>query len=191
MSGDGCVAVAVDRRFGVEGHLVSDDAKRVLKVHSSLLCGFTGLCTDVQTVIQDLTAQVTLKSLSEDRPVSPPALSGLLSSLLYARRASPFFVEPIIAGLNPNGQPFLCGQDILGAPVTVDDFIVAGTSAQSLYGTCEAFYHPGMGPEELFRAVSRCFLSALERDCLSGYGAIVHLITAEGISTRELKSRMD
>lgn len=82
-------------------------------------------------------------------------------------------------------------QDILGAPVEVDDFVVAGTSAQSLYGTCEAFFKEGMEPEELFRAASRCLLSALERDCLSGYGAVVHIITDEGIETRELTTRMD
>lgn len=82
-------------------------------------------------------------------------------------------------------------KDILGAPVEVDDFVVAGTSAQSLYGTCEAFFRAGMEREELFRTASRCLLSALERDCLSGYGAVVHLITDEGIETRELKTRMD
>ncbi|CAM9365774.1 unnamed protein product [Discosporangium mesarthrocarpum] len=191
MAGDSCVAVAVDKRFGLEGQLVSDDAKRVLKVHSRLVCGFTGLCTDVQTVMQDLTSEISLKRLTEDRPVSPVALSRLLSGLLYARRTSPFFVEPIIAGLDANGRPYLCGQDILGAEVRVDDFVVAGTSAQSLYGTCEAFYRPNLGPEELFGAISRCLLAALERDCLSGYGAVVHLVTKEGISTRELNSRMD
>lgn len=82
-------------------------------------------------------------------------------------------------------------QDILGASVEVDDFVVAGTCAQSLYGTCEAFFRVGMEREELFRVASRCLLSALERDCLSGYGAVVHLITEEGIETRELTTRMD
>lgn len=32
MAGKGCVALAVDRRFGLEGQLVSAEAKRVLKV---------------------------------------------------------------------------------------------------------------------------------------------------------------
>ena len=32
MAGKGCVALAVDRRFGLKGQLVSTDAKRVLKV---------------------------------------------------------------------------------------------------------------------------------------------------------------
>ncbi|CAB1102364.1 unnamed protein product [Ectocarpus sp. CCAP 1310/34] len=122
--------------------------------------------------MQDLSSEVALKSLAEaDRPIAPAALAGLLSTLLYSRRGSPWFVEPIVAGLDPRGKPYLCGQ--------------------SLYGTCEAFFRPGMEREELFRVASRCLLSALERDCLSGYGAVVHLITEEGIETRELTTRMD
>lgn len=82
-------------------------------------------------------------------------------------------------------------QDILGAPVEVDDFVVAGTSAQSLYGTCEAFFKKGMDPEELFKTASQCLMAALDRDCLSGYGAVVHLITSKGVETREVATRMD
>lgn len=63
------------------------------------------------TVMQDLSSEVALKSLGEgDRPISPAALAGLLSTLLYARRSSPFFVEPIVAGLDSRGKPYLCGQ---------------------------------------------------------------------------------
>ena len=63
------------------------------------------------TVMQDVSFEVALKAVAENnRPISPAALSGLLSTLLYARRGSPFFVEPIIAGLDLRGRPFLCGQ---------------------------------------------------------------------------------
>lgn len=61
--------------------------------------------------MQDLSSEVSLKSLGEgDRPISPAALAGLLSTLLYSRRGSPFFVEPIVAGLDSRGKPYLCGQ---------------------------------------------------------------------------------
>ena len=32
------------------------------------------------------------------------------------------------------------------------------------------------GPDELFEVISQCFLSALDRDCLSGWGAVVHVM---------------
>lgn len=39
MAGKDCVAMAVDRRFGLEEQLVSAEAKRVLKVGHSCLSG--------------------------------------------------------------------------------------------------------------------------------------------------------
>lgn len=81
------------------------------QINGQLLCGFTGLWTDVMTVMQDLSFEVALKAIAENnRPISPAALAGLLSTLLYAHRGSPFFVEPVIAGLDSRGKPFLCGQ---------------------------------------------------------------------------------
>lgn len=63
------------------------------------------------TVMQDLSHEVALKGLAEDGvPISPAILAALLSTLLYSRRSSPFFVEPIIAGLDHRGKPYLCGQ---------------------------------------------------------------------------------
>lgn len=63
------------------------------------------------TVMQDLSSEVALKSLGEEgRPISPRSLSSVLSAMLYSRRASPFFVEPVVAGLDARGQPYLCGQ---------------------------------------------------------------------------------
>lgn len=86
-------------------------ATAAAQINGQLLCGFTGLWTDVLTVMQDLSSEVALKSLGEgDRPISPAALAGLLSTLLYSRRGSPFFVEPIVAGLDSRGKPYLCGQ---------------------------------------------------------------------------------
>lgn len=67
--------------------------------------------------MQDLSSEVALKTLEEEeeggdrrRAIPPACLAGLLSTLLYARRGSPFFVEPIVAGLDSQGKPYLCGQ---------------------------------------------------------------------------------
>ena len=48
-------------------------------------------------------------------------------------------------------KPYLCAQDALGAPVTSDSFVVAGTCSASLYGVCEANFRAGMDPEELWQ----------------------------------------
>jgi 20S proteasome subunit beta 3 len=34
-------------------------------------------------------------------------------------------------------------------------------------------------------------MNAVDRDALSGWGAVVHVITKDGVTTRTLKARMD
>merc|ERR1712070_304115 len=115
--------------------------------------------------------------------------------MLYEKRFGPWFVEPVVCGLQDvDGEknvPYLCAMDLIGAPVFTDDFAVSGTCSEQLYGCCEAMYRKDMEPEDLFETVSQCLLASVDRDCLAGWGAIVHIITPEGITSRELKSRKD
>ena len=105
----------------------------------------------------------------------------------------PYFVSPVIAGLDKVGEneykPVICTYDSIGYREHSGNFEVAGTGAQLLYGCCEAFYKPDMGPEELFEVISNCLLSALDRDSLSGWGAYVYVLTPEGMTVRALKTR--
>jgi 20S proteasome subunit beta 3 len=78
-----------------------------------------------------------------------------------------------------------------GAEVFTSDFVVAGTCSENLYGMCESLYRPDMEPEELFEVISQALLSAVDRDALSGWGAVVHVITPAGTMTRRLQARMD
>jgi hypothetical protein len=40
--------------------------------------------------------------------------------------------------------PFIAAYDLIGAGLFADDFVVAGTSTEQLYGLCETFYKPNM-----------------------------------------------
>ncbi|URD94638.1 hypothetical protein MUK42_32368 [Musa troglodytarum] len=46
-------------------------------------------------------------------------------------------------------------------------------------------------PEELFETISQALLSSVDRDCLSGWGGHVLLVTPTEVQERTLKSRMD
>lgn len=48
-----------------------------------------------------------------------------------------------------------------------------------------------MSPDELFETISQVLLSAQDRDAKAGWGAVVHVITMDGVTTRDLKARMD
>ena len=112
----------------------------------------------------------------------------------FPYRFGPYFVAPIVAGLDKVGdeyKPVIVTYDSIGYYEDTGGFKVAGTGAQLLYGCCEAFYKPDMGPEELFETISNCLLSALDRDSLSGWGAYVYLLTGDSLTVKALKTRQD
>jgi 20S proteasome subunit beta 3 len=192
MTGKNCVAIASDRRFGVRNQTVSFDNHRIFKINNSCFLGLSGLMTDVQTVYERLKFKTNMYKLKEDRDISPSHFASLVSATLYERRFSPWFCDPIICGLEgKDTKPFICAQDLIGAGCYAQDFVVGGTCNEMLYGMCESLWKKDMEPEELFETISQCLLSSVDRDCLSGWGAVVHVITKDKITVKELKARMD
>jgi 20S proteasome alpha/beta subunit len=59
-------------------------------------------------------------------------------------RFGPYFVSPVIAGLELDGSVYLAGTDSIGAIETAKDFMVSGTAPESLMGVCEAMWRPGL-----------------------------------------------
>lgn len=192
MVGDGCVGIASDKRFGVQQLTVGEDQDRIFKMNDKTLLGLSGLVTDVMTVKQKLEQSCNMYKLREDRDMKPSVFNNMLSSFLYARRFGPYFVEPLVAGLEgPDNKPFIAGQDLLGASVFTNDFLVCGTSEKELYGTCESFYKPNLNPDELFETLSQCLLAGIDRDCLAGWGAKVYILTKDELRIKVLKGRHD
>lgn len=191
MKGKNCVAIASDRRFGVQLQTIATDFQRIFKIHDQLFIGLGGLGSDVQTLQQRLQFRHKLFELREEREMAPKAFAHMVSSMLYEKRFGPYFIEPLIAGLNKDGSPYICTMDLIGALEEVEDFEVCGTASESLYGACESMYREDMEPEELFETVSQILLSSVNRDAISGWGGTVHIITPDRIITRTLKGRMD
>ncbi|KXZ48176.1 hypothetical protein GPECTOR_30g272 [Gonium pectorale] len=191
MAGKECVAIGSDLRFGVQLQTITCDTPKVFKIHDKLYLGLSGLQTDAQTLYQKLQFRHNLYHLREERDMKPSTFSDMLSNVLYERRFGPYFAAPVVAGLEPDGKPFLSGMDTIGAVETAKDFMIAGTSPESLYGMCESMWRPDMEPEELFETVAQCLMSGFGRDALAGWGAVVHVITKDKVITRTLKTRMD
>lgn len=69
----------------------------------------------------------------------------MASDSLCGCRFGPYFVSPVIAGLDDKtSTPYICGMDTIGAIETAEDFMVAGTAPDSLYGMCESMFRPDM-----------------------------------------------
>lgn len=146
--------------------------------------------SDLEYRKEKLKFRTNLYELREDREMKPKTIASVISSMLYERRFGPYFVEPVIAGLQ-DGTPYLCAMDLIGAPVYTDDFVLAGTASEALYGLAESLWKPDLGPDELFEVISQTMLSATNRDCLSGWGARVYVLTEKSLVIKDLKGRQD
>jgi 20S proteasome subunit beta 3 len=192
MVGKDCVGIAADRRLGKQLTTISCDCPKIYEIQPSCMIGMTGLYTDVMTLQQMLQYRIELYNLQEERNMTPKVLSHLLSFLLYEKRFGPYYMEPIIAGIDTTtNTPFLSSMDLIGATMTSNDFCVAGSCSANLHGMAESFYTPNLSADELKEVLGQCLLSSVDRDAITGWGGVVHIITKEGITTHELKGRQD
>lgn len=210
MVGKDCVAIACDLRLGLQSLTVSNNFPKIFQYAPSCYLGLTGLATDVSTVSDLFRYKVNMYRLREERNISPQTLANLVSSSLYEKRFGPYFVSPVLAGINhTTGKPFICGFDSIGCIDFAKDFIVGGTASDQLFGTCEGLWEPDLvripiisleeiaeysraqEPDELFETVSQALLNAVDRDALSGWGAHVYIIEKDKVTKRLLKGRQD
>jgi 20S proteasome subunit beta 3 len=209
MVGKDCVAIACDLRLGMQALTVSNNFPKIFQ-YGDVFLGLTGLATDVNTVSDLFRYKVNMYRLREERNISPQTMANLVSSSLYEKRFGPYFVSPVIAGINQTtGKPFICGFDSIGCIDFAKDFIVSGTASDQLFGTCEGLWEPDLvgrykfvrvetnanlrpqGPEDLFETISQALLNAVDRDALSGWGAHVYIIEKDKVTKRLLKGRQD
>lgn len=119
-------------------------------------------------------------TIKEEREIEPQAFTQLVSSTLYERRFGPYFIEPVVAGMQkiPSGgyEPFIAAMDLIGCINFAKDFVVAGTASEKLFGVAEGLWEPELEAEDLFETISQTLLNALDRDAFSGWGAVVHLM---------------
>ncbi|KAI8338912.1 nucleophile aminohydrolase [Chlamydoabsidia padenii] len=191
MVGKDCVAIAADKRLGQQFMTVSTEFQKIFQASEKSFIGLPGLATDVLTLADRFRFKVNMYKMREERDIEPKTLAHLVSSTLYERRFGPYFVEPVVAGLGKDGKPFICSMDLIGCINFAKDFVVSGTAGPNLYGMCESLWEPDLEPEDLFETISQALLNAQDRDALSGWGAVVHIITPTEIITKTLKSRQD
>jgi 20S proteasome subunit beta 3 len=193
MVGKKCVAIAADTRFGVQFQTISTNSQKVYKIQDNILLGLNGLATDMQTFALLMKRKVELYRLKEQIDLTPKLFASLVSTTLYEKRFGPYYVGPVVVGLDVlnDYEPFVCAFDSIGCPSTSGQFEIGGTATDQLLGTCEAFFKKDMEPEELFESIGQSLVCSIERDCLSGWGGLVYLMTPGNISIRKLKVRQD
>lgn len=191
MAGKECFCIASDNRLGEQFKTLAMDVPKLHLVNNRCVVALPGLRTDQISFANKLKFRTELYKLREERDISGKALAALVQSMLYEQRFGPWFVEPMVASIDDDGKVFISGFDLIGAPCEPEDYIAGGTCSESMHGLCETLWRPDLGPEELFEVVAQSLLCSLDRDCLSGYGATVILVTRNSVTQRVVKGRKD
>ena len=101
-------------------------------------------------------------------------------------RFGPYFVSPVIAGLDKidddHYEPVICTYDSIGTREDNKMFQTGGTAGEFLMGPCETYWKPDMNPEELFEVTAQTLLAGINRDSLAGWGAYVYVMTPTEIT---------
>lgn len=195
MVGKDCVAIACDLRLGNQAQGISTHFEKIFPVTDRTYVGLAGLASDVLTLREKFRFRVNMYTIKEEREIQPETFAHLASSTLYEHRFGPYFIEPVIAGMQktPSGayKPFIAAADLIGCLNFAKDFVLAGTASEKLFGVAESLWEPDLEPEDLFETISQTIMNAVDRDAYSGWGCMVHLITQDKVVTRTLKARMD
>jgi len=59
-------------------------------------------------------------------------------------RFGPYFIEPVIAGINSKDEPFIAASDVVGCLNFAKDFVVSGTASDKLFGMAEGLWEPDL-----------------------------------------------
>ncbi|KAK7689358.1 proteasome core particle subunit beta 3 [Cerrena zonata] len=118
MVGKDCVAIASDLRLGVQSLSIASNFQKIFPITDRIFVGLPGLATDVTTLHEQFRYRVNMFTIKEEREIEPETFAALVSSTLYERRFGPWFIEPVIAGMQrtPSGSfaPFIAATDLIG-----------------------------------------------------------------------------
>ncbi|OCH89184.1 N-terminal nucleophile aminohydrolase [Obba rivulosa] len=195
MVGKDCVAIASDLRLGSQAMGISSHFEKIFPMTDRVYVGLPGLATDVTTLHHQFRYRLNMYTIKEEREIEPETFAHLVSSTLYEKRFGPYFIEPVIAGLQKTAsgdfKPYIAATDLIGCLNFAKDFVVAGTASDKLFGVAEGLWEPDLEPEDLFETIAQTLLNAVDRDAYSGWGAVVYVLTKDKVIKRELKGRMD
>lgn len=131
---------------------------------------------------------VELDLYSHTKPANRQQYVGIQSTVTTMcchplSRFGPYYIEPVIAGLDPKTfEPFICSLDLIGCPMVTEDFVVSGTCSEQMYGMCESLWEPDMvsvvETQVCFHTAPNCatLISDICRLCHRGQSLETHLL---------------
>jgi 20S proteasome subunit beta 6 len=133
------------------------------------------------------------------KEMSTGAVAQMLVTLLYNKRFFPYYVSNVVAGLDENGHGVVYSYDPVGH-CSKETFHAGGSSGALLQPLLDSqIGHRNMKikptepltVEKAIQITKDVFVSAAERDILTGDGILLKIITPQGITEERFPLRID
>ncbi len=175
------VVLAAEKKSTMGNLVASKETEKIFQLDDHIAMTIAGLSGDAQALVRYMKAELKLFSMENQRKSSIKGAATLLSNILHGNKFYPFYVQLIIAGMDPSG-PSIYDLDPVGGTEEEKKFFSTGSGSPMALGVLEDSYKDGMSVEEGSRIAVRAIRAAIERDTASGGKAIdVATITKDGI----------
>src|SRR3989338_1251189 len=178
------LVLAADTRATAGYMIVDKKAQKIHQVLDNLAVTIAGTVSDVQLLIKLLKAELNLKRYRTNRGINIREAANLLSDMVYnnIRKYSliPGISQFIIGGFDAEGLHLY---DLFpdGSLTKIEDYVSSGSGSVFAYGVLESQYKKDLSLAEAQKLAVKAVNAALQRDCASGNGIDVVLITTQGI----------
>ncbi|EPR78924.1 20S proteasome component beta 3 [Spraguea lophii 42_110] len=189
MCGKSSVVLISDKRLG-NGNITVGSINRITTLNNNTMLGQAGFIPDNQRIVNILKKNINLYNLNEGRNMQEEVVD-MLSYILYEKRFTPYYTQPVIAGRNKENKYYVASMDCVGCIDSSNSFMAAGTASNNLMGLAENLYREDMDEEDLVVTAVQVFINAVDRDCLSGSGIDCYIMNNHGIERKYIQCRMD
>ncbi|GIY69734.1 proteasome subunit beta type-1 [Caerostris extrusa] len=197
IGGEDYAIIASDTRLSTGYSIYSRNQPKLFKLSNKTVLGSAGCWCDVLTLTKIFEAKMKMYLHEHNKEMSTPAVSQLLSTLLYYKRFFPYYASNVIAGLDEEGRIY--SYDSIGSKGQ-EKYIAAGSSShllqplldnQAAFKNMEGPRPPPLSLDKAILLVQDVFTSAAERDIYTGDSVLMNVITKEGIKEISFDLRRD
>lgn len=201
IAGKNYAIIASETRLSTGYQIYTREQSKLFKLTPKSILGSTGCWCDALTFAKVIEGRVKNYSFEHNRLISTPALSQLISTMLYYKRFFPYYISNILVGLDEEGVGAVYKYDPVGS-FEREKYTTGGSSSSLIQPFLDnrvgQKHIQGFAPsnvdiplEEALKIVKDIFVSAGERDIYVGDQVDLQVITADGIQQHKFNLRRD
>lgn len=198
IAGDDYCVIATDTRLTQGYSILSRKEPKATQLTSKCIIGSGGVRCDILTLHKVLKIRMAQYKTKHKQEMSSTAIAQLLSTLLYYKRFMPYYAFNVVGGLDSEGKGGVFTYDAIGSYQRLN-YACQGQGQRLIIPVLDnligfknrADEKKEYSVDEVVEIVKDLFVTAGERDIHTGDGVVIHVITADGVSTTHFKLKAD